>query len=67
MNDKEKNEKAIDFLYELIGRYKDFHGVMVKSDQPSIARRLRIILSDRVTVTQQTIYDLEGIKKILEE
>ena len=51
-----KIDMSIDKIDELIGIYESYHKMFVTSDQP-----------DKVTVTKQTIDDLEKIKRILEK
>jgi len=53
---QEKIRKALGLIDELIKGYESDHKMFVTSDQP-----------DKVTVTKQTIEDLEKIKKILEK
>ena len=53
-NKKDRIEKAVDLIDDLIESYEYHHEKMVISDQP-----------DKVEVTKQTIDNLEKIKKTL--
>ena len=53
-NKKDRIEKAVDLIDDLIESYEYHHEKMVISDQP-----------DKVQVTKQTIDNLEKIKKTL--
>ena len=52
---QEKIEEALKVIDKLIKHYEYDHGLFVASDQP-----------DKVTVTKESIKNLEEIKKILE-
>ena len=52
---KEKIKEALKVIDKLIKHYEYYHGLFVTSNQP-----------DKVTVTKESIENLEEIKKILE-
>ena len=52
---QEKIEEALKVIDKLIKHYEYYHGLFVTSNQP-----------DKVTVTKESIENLEEIKKILE-
>ena len=52
---QEKIEEALKVIDKLIKHYEYYHGLFMASDQP-----------DKVTVTKESIKNLEEIKKILE-
>ena len=52
---QEKIEEALKAIDKLIKHYEYYHGLFVTSNQP-----------DKVTVTKESIENLEEIKKILE-
>ena len=56
MNDKEKNEKALEMIHDLIELRQSYHEGFVTSDQP-----------DKTELVQRNLNDLQKIKEILEK
>ncbi len=56
MNDKEKIEKSLEMIHDLIELRQSYHEGFVTSDQP-----------DKTELVQRNLNDLQKIKEILEK